>query len=146
LQIVREDSIQLFGFADRSERELFRRLMGAHGVGARLAFQMLSMYTAPRLARAIAEKDVNALKQVSGIGKKTAEMIVLTLSDKVMDLAVGEPPEGSVDGKLAREAVAGLVSLGFTFTDADRAVRAVLEDGAVPSPEDLIRLALARPR
>jgi Holliday junction DNA helicase RuvA len=146
LQIVKEDSITLFGFLDRKERELFRRLMGAHGVGARLAFQMLSAYAAPRLARAIAEKDVTALKQVSGVGKKTAEMIVLTLSDKVADLAIGEAEVGAESPGLAQEAVAALVALGFAFADADKAVRGVLEDGGADSSETLIRKALARPR
>jgi Holliday junction DNA helicase RuvA len=143
-QIVREDSLSLYGFLEPAEREVFRRLMIVQGVGPALALRVLSMYHASRLARAIAEKDVKTLQQVSGIGKKLAEKIVLELSDKVQDLAV-TVPEGarSEVPKLAQDAVAALVALGFSFTDADDAVRAVLENGGAASSEELIRKALA---
>jgi Holliday junction DNA helicase RuvA len=141
LQIVREDSVALYGFNEASERELFRRLLGASGVGAKLALAMLSTYDAARLARALVEKDVAALRQVSGVGKKTAERIVLDLADKVTDLAVGgDAPEAGAPG--AQDAVAALVALGYTFADADTAVRAVLAAGEVESTDELIRRAL----
>ncbi|HSR43409.1 MAG TPA: Holliday junction branch migration protein RuvA, partial [Longimicrobiales bacterium] len=106
LQVVREDSVALYGFLEAAERELFRRLMSASGVGARLALAMLSAYSAHRLVRALVEKDVAALKQVSGVGKKTAERLILELSDKVADLAVAEPrSDGGSPGKVAQEAV-----------------------------------------
>jgi Holliday junction DNA helicase RuvA len=142
---VKEDSQSLFGFLERGERELFGRLLLAKGVGTKVALNLLSTYPAARLARAIAEKDVAALKQVSGVGKKTAEQIVLELSDKVSDLAVSVPA-GSGSGAVpapAQEAVAALVALGFGFGDADAAVRAVLENGGADTAEDLIRKALA---
>lgn len=144
LQIVRDDSIALYGFLDEGERELFRRLMSVQGVGARLALQLLSAYAAPRLARALAEKDVNALKQVSGVGRKTAERLALELSDKVADLALAPPGPGAPAGPRAQEAVAALVALGYAFAEADEAVRAVLENGGADSAEDLIRKALQR--
>ena len=143
-QIVREDSLSLYGFMDATERELFRRLMIVQGVGPALALRTLSMYQAGRLARAIAEKDVKALQQVSGIGKKLAEKIVLELSDKVSDLAVHVPADGKTQAPIAQEAVAALVALGFAFTDADDAVRAVLENGGATSSDELIRKALAK--
>jgi Holliday junction DNA helicase RuvA len=143
-QIVREDSLSLYGFLEPSERELFRRLMIVQGVGPALALRVLSMYQASRLARAIAERDVKALQQVSGIGKKLAEKIVLELSDKVSDLAVTVPTGVRAEvPTLAQDAVAALVALGFAFTDADDAVRAVLENGGASSSEELIRKALA---
>lgn len=143
LQVVREDSASLYGFMDAGERELFRRLLGASGVGAKLALAMLSTFDAPRLARALVEKDVTALRQVSGVGKKTAERIVLDLADKVTDLAAKKGfPESGDDGPGAREAVAALVALGHTFADADAAVRSVLEAGEVASTDELIRKAL----
>ena len=86
LQVVREDSVTLYGFLETFERELFRRLLSASGVGPKVALAMLSTYSARRLAQALVEKDVNALRQVSGVGKKTAEKIVLDLADKVADL------------------------------------------------------------
>lgn len=143
LQVVREDSAALYGFVDAGERELFRRLLGASGVGAKLALAMLSTYDAPRLARALVEKDVTALRQVSGVGRKTAERLVLDLADKVTDLAAGGgggDDAGAPQG--ARDAVAALVALGYAFADADAAVRAVLSEGDVASTDELIRRAL----
>lgn len=143
--VVREDSATLYGFLEKNERILFRRLMSASGVGAKLALAMMSAYRADRLARALVEKDVNALKQVSGIGKKTAERLALELSDKVTDLAVAASTGGpATKGSGAQEAVAALVALGYSFNDADEAVRAVLEDGEVGGADELIRKALAR--
>jgi Holliday junction DNA helicase RuvA len=150
LQVVREDSAALYGFLEARERELFRRLLGASGVGTKLALAMLSTYTAERLARALVEKDVTALKQVSGVGKKTGERIVLELADKVADLAAGAG--GAVDGEEggagadagSQEAVAALVALGYSFADADEAVRAVLAEGDVGGADELIRRALKK--
>ena len=141
LQVVREDSMTLYGFMEPGERELFRRLLGATGVGPKVALAMLSTYTAPRLARALAEKDLPALTQVSGVGKKTAERIALELSDKVQDLAVAAPPGQSATG--AQEAVAALVALGYGFADADAAVRRVLDDGGAAGTDELVRRVLA---
>jgi len=142
LQVVREDSVTLYGFTTAGERELFRRLLGATGVGPKVALAMLSTYNARRLAQALAEKDLTALKQVSGVGKKTAERIALELADKVEDLAVGADGEGA-PAKGSQEAVSALVALGYSFTDADAAVRRALEDGDPEDTDQLIRRALA---
>jgi len=144
VQVVRDDALDLYGFLEDGERELFRRLMTVSGIGPKLALQLLSAYNGNRLARALAEKDVAALKQVSGVGRKTAEKLILELSDKVADLAVGVPTGGGKAPGAAQEAVAALVALGYSFTDADDAVRAVLEDGASDSADELIRRSLAR--
>ena len=144
LQIVREDSVTLYGFQEANERELFRRLLGATGVGPKVALAMLSTYNAPRLARALLEKDVTALKQVSGVGAKTAQRIVLELSDKVQDLAMAlDGTDSPIAAPTTQEAVAALVALGFSFTDADTAVRKALEAGDPDSTDQLIRRALA---
>jgi holliday junction DNA helicase RuvA len=143
-QIVREDSLSLYGFLEPSERELFRRLLIVQGVGPALALRVLSHYQADRLARFIADKDVKALQQVGGIGKKLAEKMVLELSDKVADLAVHIPAGKSGAPAVAQEAVAALVALGFAFSAADDAVRSVLENGGAASAEELIRKALAK--
>ena len=148
VQIVREDALDLYGFLDETERDLFKRLMSVSGIGPKLALQLLSTYEGPRLARALAERDVAALTQVSGVGKKTAERLVLELSDKVADLAHGGLGVVAGEGKgpavaIAQAAVAALVTLGLTFNDADNAVRRVLESGGAESTEALIREALA---
>jgi len=141
-QVVREDSVSLFGFLEAHERELFKRLLTASGVGAKLALAMLSTYSARRLARALAERDLGALTQVSGIGKKKAERIALELADRVKDLALVQ--EGAPGASPALEgAVSALVSLGYGFADADAAVRKALVAGEESSAEELIRKALA---
>jgi Holliday junction DNA helicase RuvA len=144
LQVVREESLTLYGFIESFERELFIRLLSASGVGPKVALAMLSTYSARRLARALAEKDIAALTQVSGVGKKTAERIILELADKVEDLAIG--PEGEPGGPPAgaQEAVAALVTLGYSFPDADAAVRNALAEGEAESTDELIRRALTK--
>ena len=145
LQVVREDALDLYGFLEAGERELFRRLMLVKGVGPKLALKLLSAYAASRLARALAEKDVGALQQVSGVGKKTAERLALELWDKVGDLAVGTGGTGGgPTPPIAQGAVAALVALGYTFADADTAVRKALDDGGAATAEELIRKALQR--
>ena len=144
-QVVTETSAALYGFIDAHERTLFRRLITAKGVGAKLALGMMSAYRADRLARAIVEKDLGALTRISGIGRKTAERLVLELADKVADLAVAMPGAGGAAGGAgAQEAVKALVALGFSFSDADHAVRQVLEAGASgASADEIVRKALA---
>ena len=142
LQVVTDTSVALYGFIEAHERTLFQRLLTASGVGAKVALAMMSTYSAERLVRALVEKDTAALQQISGIGKKRAEKIALELADRVTDLAIATPSTpGQMGG--AREAVQALVALGYSFTDADQAVRNVLEKSAPNSTEDLIRQALA---
>jgi Holliday junction DNA helicase RuvA len=142
LQVMTDSSVALYGFIEAHERSLFRRLLTASGVGAKLALAMMSTYSSERLARALVEKDTAALQQISGIGKKKAEKIALELADRVTDLAISTPSTpGQTGGTQA--AVHALVALGYPFADADQAVRRVLERGAPESTEDLIRQALA---
>ncbi len=142
VQVVTESSVTLYGFIEAAERTLFQRLLTASGVGAKVALAMMSTFSAERLARALVEKDLTALQQVSGIGRKKAEKIALELADKVADLAIVTPRvPGQVGG--AQEAVQALVALGYSFADADRAVREALESGAPKTTEELIRKALA---
>jgi Holliday junction DNA helicase RuvA len=144
-QAVSADSVRLYGFLDDAERALFRLLMTVDKVGPKLALQALSAYTAHRLARALAEKDVQALTQVSGIGRKTAERLVLELWDKVSDYAITlVADDGGPGAARSQEAVAALVALGISFADADDAVRRVVEAGGAESSEELIRRALQR--
>jgi Holliday junction DNA helicase RuvA len=144
VQVVTETSVALYGFIDAHERALFQRLLTASGVGAKVALAMMSTYSAERLARALVEKDTVALQQISGIGKKKAEKIALDLADKVADLAILTPTRADAGpAGEAQEAVQALVALGYSFGDADKAVRDVLESGVPDTTEDLIRRALA---
>lgn len=143
LQVVTETSVTLYGFVTPQERVLFQKLRTVKGVGAKVALGIMSTFPSQRLARAIAEKDTTALRQAPKVGKKLADTIVLELSDKVDDL-IGIVPTITGDESAAQQAVQALISLGYSFGDADRAVRAVLEAGAPDSAEELIRRALAR--
>lgn len=140
--VVREDSATLYGFLERDECDLFSRLLTASGVGPRLALAMMSALPARRLAQALRDKDVAVLRQVPGVGRKTAERIVLELAERVQDLALasGGAP-ATVPG--AQEAVSGLVALGYSAADAERAVRVVLEGESPSGAEEIIRRALA---
>jgi Holliday junction DNA helicase RuvA len=145
VQVVTDSSVALYGFIDDVERTLFQRLITASGVGGKLALAMMSAYRADRLARALVEKDLAALQQVSGVGRKKAEKLVLELAEKVADLAVTPTGGESVPGGAgAQGAVKALVALGYTFADADHAVRQALEDGASGATADeIIRKALS---
>jgi len=145
VQVVTDSSVALYGFIDEVERTLFQRLLTASGVGGKLALAMMSAYRADRLARALVEKDLAALQQVSGVGRKKAEKLVVELADKVADLALTAPGGGAEPGGPgAQEAVKALVALGYAFADADRAVRQALEDGASgKGADEIIRKALS---
>lgn len=145
VQVVTDSSVTLYGFIEEVERTLFQRLLTASGVGGKLALAMMSAYRADRLARALVEKDLAALQQVRGVGRKMAEKLVVELADKVADLAVSAPGLGGAPGGAgAQEAVKALVALGYSFADADHAVRQAMEDGASGGTADeIIRRALS---
>jgi len=136
---VREDTMQLYGFADRGERELFVMLLTVNGVGPKVALAIVSGSPAEQLRRAIAREDTARFQAIPGIGKKTAERIVLELKEKigagVTELSATPSGDSHV---VAREA---LVELGYTFVDAERALADT--DPELPA-EERVRLALRR--
>lgn len=141
--LVREDAEMLFGFLDDTEKTVFTRLLTINGVGPRLALALLSALTAEQVVRAVRERNAVALTSVSGVGKKTAERVVLELTGKLDDLALAPSAMGQ-RAPAAEEALRALAALGVTQTDADRAVRAAIQEkGALAAP-DLIREALGR--
>jgi holliday junction DNA helicase RuvA len=140
-QVVREDAIELFGFLDDAERVVFGRLLSASGVGPRLALNILSSMPPQRIVRAIHDKDIAALRQIPGLGAKKAERLALELADRLDDIAVTATGPRGAPG--FEEAVAALVALGYSNTDAASAVRRVMdEQGGLPAI-DLIKAALA---
>ena len=132
--VVREDALQLYGFAERAERELFVQLLTVNGVGPKVALAIVSGSPADELRRAIAREDTARFVAIPGIGKKTAERIVLELKEKV-GATDASAPAGDL---VARDA---LVELGWTLIDAERALQDV--DEALPV-EEQVRLALRR--
>ena len=139
--VVRDDAWLLFGFDSDYDRSVFQRLLAATGVGPRIALALVSTLGAPRVVRALKESDFATLCTVPGIGKKTAERMVLELKDKFGDLSApgGGPPTIS---PVAEQAVQALVNLGFAPADADRAVRAALSVDGASAAAELIRGAL----
>lgn len=140
--VVREDSAELYGFLEPSERTLFGRLLSASGVGPRLALNMLSTMTPERLVTSITSKDIASLKRIPGLGTKKAERLVLELADRLDDIAVtsGVRPTGAT----ADEAVGALVALGYNQAEASAAVRKALDEGTNLIGIELIKAALAK--
>ena len=136
---VREDTMQLYGFADRSERELFIQLLTVNGVGPKVALAIVSGSPAEELRRAIVREDTARFMVIPGIGKKTAERIVLELKEKIGAgvTELSTTPSGDLH-VVARDA---LVELGYTLVDAERALAGT--DPDLP-PEERVRLALKR--
>ncbi len=134
---VREDALQLYGFAESAERELFEHLLSVQGVGPKVALAIVSGSTPADLRRAIALEDTARFEAIPGIGKKTAQRVVLELREKLASAA--DAPEARREGHLvARDA---LVELGFSLADAEHALAEV--DPELPV-EERVRRALRR--
>jgi holliday junction DNA helicase RuvA len=144
--VVREDGWQLFGFASSFDRQVFMRVLNAKGVGPSLALGLLSTLSGPRLIQALRDHDIPTLQSVPRVGRKKAEQMILDLADKLDDLQVpGQIAGRGLQVAGAEDATRALVSLGYSSTDAERAVRMALdEDGKGLAAADLIRRALAK--
>lgn len=141
---VREDAWQLYGFSSGYERGVFQRLLAAKGVGPALALGILSSLSADRVVRALREKDITTLMRVPRVGRKKAEQIILDLADAMAN--VGAPPaaDGTGSSPVADDATRALIALGYNMADADRAVRAVLDETRGADVSVVVRAALAR--
>jgi holliday junction DNA helicase RuvA len=133
---VRDDALQLYGFAEIEERELFEHLLSVSGVGPKVALAIVSGSTPAELRRAIAVEDTACFQAIPGIGKKTAQRVVLELKEKLGADAVEVPVATGREDALAREA---LVELGYSLSEADRALSDT--DPELP-PEERVRQAL----
>jgi holliday junction DNA helicase RuvA len=140
--LVREDAHVLFGFASEAERQLFRSLIKVSGVGARIALAILSGISVESFARCVQSEDVAALTRIPGIGRKTAERLIVEMRDRLEQagsaLAQSMPTAESISP--ADEAFGALVALGYRGTEAQRLLQLV--EGKAHSTEDLIRAAL----
>ena len=146
---VREDALQLFGFAELAEKRLFEKLLTISGVGPKLAITVLSGIAAERLVTAIRGGDHASLVKIPGIGKKTAERIVLELKDKLDDLAssVAAPAGVPSLGAVADDVLSALVNLGYQRPAAQKAVEAAAKDREVVGDfERLFRAAMGAVR
>jgi Holliday junction DNA helicase RuvA len=150
---VREDAQNLYGFASRLDRNLFRLLIKVNGVGPKLAVGILSGLDAQQFIRCVESRDLNSLVKLPGVGKKTAERLLIEMTDRIGQLEgqfVPASPETTGSGQVARagsgapvateEAEAALIALGYKPQEAARAISKVAEEGM--TSEALIRLAL----
>lgn len=140
--VVREDAWSLYGFTDDVERRFFQRLIGVSGIGPKIAIALLSALGLERGVRAVAERNVALLSSVSGIGKKTAERLVLELADKLGELEAQAGPAPHSGGGAAEAALKALERLGYATAEADGALRdAIAADGGADT-ETLVRRTL----
>ena len=129
---VREEALSLFGFATVLELDLFERLIGVNGVGPRLALAVISGIEPPALVEAVRASDVARLTGIPGVGRKTAERIVLELKDKLPAAAAADEADEAAEtgGRgLRGDVVSALLNLGYPRSPAERAVTAVIERG-----------------
>ncbi len=142
--LVRDDAQLLFGFSKERERNTFRELLKVNGVGAKVALAILSALDADALSRAVQDGDVQSLTRVPGIGKKTAERLVIEMRDRLTDAVGGASPIAPRAGATASdpiaEAVSALIALGLKPPEASRRVAAIDSDGL--PPEEIVRIAL----
>lgn len=149
--VVREDAQQLFGFVNRQTRELFRDLIRVNGVGPKMALAILSALDANELVNCIRQNNPDTLVRVPGIGRKTAERLLVELRDRVeqwRETSVtdtrGDTPGGTITPASCQrqDAESALLALGYKAAEAEKAIKAALKEKAADSSEELIRLAL----
>jgi len=147
--VVREDSLTLFGFADEDEKQMFELVQTASGVGPKLAQAMLAVLTPEAIRRAVGSDDVKTLTAVPGIGQKGAQRIILELRDRIgppgATTGAGVPVHAAAVTGWQSQVHGGLVGLGWSGKEADRAVAAVAIEAdamAIPDVARLLRLAL----
>ena len=144
--IVREDQQQFFGFSTKLERELFRQLISVSGVGGNTARMILSTYSTSELQNIISTGNAVLLKNVKGLGLKTAQKILVELNGKMLDLSDVEQGVVAVGGgsEVYDEALAALVMLGFAKAASEKTLRQIIKESPAISVEDAVRDALKR--
>jgi Holliday junction DNA helicase RuvA len=146
--VVREDAQLLYGFATVKDRDLFRLLIKINGVGPKLGLTILSGLDSAQLARCVRDEDSSTLVKLPGVGKKTAERLVIELRDKLKDwitptddlLATGTPAIANTEHKVIEDAESALIALGYKPQEATKAVNAINAEGL--NSQQVIRLAL----
>lgn len=143
-EVIREDAYTLYGFANKSERDLFLLLISVSGIGGNTARMILSALSPDELSNVIVNENVNMLKQVKGIGLKTAQRVIVDLKDKVkLTGNAGSAQDGHINNtEIQDEAVAALTMLGFASAASQRVVIKILKDKPDIAVEEVIKLAL----
>lgn len=134
---VREDAIQLYGFSSKRERSIFERLLQISGIGPRLALTILSGSSVEDLIASIKREDLARLTSIPGIGKKTAERILLELKDKLQEFGVAHERPGSES-----DVISAMENLGYNRASIEKAIRRALQSGADPGFDELFKRTL----
>ena len=143
-EIVREDAHLLYGFAEKKEREIFRNLLSVSGVGANTACMMLSSLSPSELQNAIINEEVNKLKNIKGIGAKSAQRIIVDLKDKLEKEGVEEQIITSEDNTIKEEALSALVTLGFTKKNVEKVLETLISKEPGLNVEEIVKKALKK--
>jgi holliday junction DNA helicase RuvA len=141
-EVIREDTHQLFGFAEKGEREIFRHLISVSGVGANTARMMLSSLSPSEIEKAIVGSDVNILQSVKGIGLKTAQRIIVDLKEKLGKQASGGEIFAISDNTNREEALSALVMLGFAKGAVSKVLDKIVREERNLTVEEMIKRAL----
>jgi Holliday junction DNA helicase RuvA len=145
---VREDAIQLFGFKTARERDLYLKLISVQGIGAKSGVTMLSGMSADEIVAAIRSNDLGRLTAIPGVGRKTAERLVIELRDKVGELAAAAGAGASIGADqlpadaVFDDALSALVNLGYQKAAAERALKKIVQEGTEMSVQKLLRRSL----
>jgi Holliday junction DNA helicase RuvA len=145
---VREDAIQLFGFKTTRERDLYLKLISVQGIGAKSGVTMLSGMSSDEIVAAIRSNDIGRLTAIPGVGRKTAERLVIELRDKMSELAAAAGAASSFSAEelpsdvVFDDALSALVNLGYQKAAAERALKKVVQDGTEMSVQNLLRRSL----
>lgn len=146
---VREDTLQLYGFSSAADRSLFLRLVAVSGIGPKLAVSMLSAMSSEEIVSAVQTDNLAALTSIPGIGRKTAERMVIELRDKIADLApasaaaaAGANASGTSASEAVDDALSALVNLGYQKKAADKALRKAVDEGTELSVQKLLKRGL----
>jgi len=142
---VREDAIQLFGFKTNRERDLYLKLISVQGIGAKSGISLLSGMSADEIILALRTEDLARLTSIPGVGRKTAERLVIELRDKVSDVAgaAGTSPTGALAvDEVFDDALSALVNLGYQRNLAEKALKQTVQDGTEMSVQKLLRRSL----
>jgi len=139
---IKEDAHNLYGFAEKKERELFKLLLSVSGVGASTARTMLSSLAPEQIIQAIASNDVGTIQSIKGIGAKTAQRVILDLKDKILKLYQIEEVSGSSYNTNKEEALSALEVLGYVRKNAEKILEKIITNTPNASVEDLIKQAL----
>lgn len=139
---IREDAHTLFGFADKTEREIFKLLISVSGVGPSIARTMLSSMTTDQIQQAIATEDVATIQSVKGIGSKTAQRVIVDLKDKILKTYELSEDSANSNNTIKEEALSALEVLGFSRKQVDKVIHRIIQESPDISLENIIKQAL----